>query len=434
MKTRNVLCCVLAMTLGMMSCSERHTQPKSDAARAPDLVVLNAAVVTEDAQRPSAQALAVSGDHFVYVGADAGARALVGKGTRVIDLKGRSVLPGLIDSHIHPSLGEWYWKQLCQVGGYSTSEYYAKLAACVPAPLGPISPRDSKHEDWLVAFGWYSTDNPKVDEISLAKLDELVPDRKLVVISRDAHTFWLNSKALQACNITEKSVDPPGGKIGRDPKTGLPNGVLYDLAARPVWGALRNSPYAVDNLALYRRVVPRLNSLGVTAILDALTDDAMERAYHALDAQGGLTMHVSMAFRINPDDYRTEIPRIASKRASQTAHTSVDYVRMFGDGTLEDGLADMLQPYGLAQPSFDGYFTQEQMNEIVHLAEQNRISIMVHCIGDRCTSKVLNAVALARKTSPCDWCRHTITHLQWVAPSDMPRFKQLGVLANILEG
>ena len=94
----------------------------------------------------------------------------------------------------------------------------------------------------------------------------------------------------------------------------------------------------------------------------------------------------------------------------------------------------MLQPSGLEQPSFDGYYTQEQLNEVVHLAEQNRISIYVHCIGDRCTNKVLNAVALARKTSPCDWCRHTITHLQWVAPSDMPRFKQLGVLANIQEG
>ena len=425
MKTRNVLRCVLAMTLGMMSASQSHSQPKSHPVRAPTLVVLNAAVVTEDAQLPSAQALAVSGDHFVYVGADADARALVGKGTRVIDLKGRSVLPGLIDSHIHPKMGEWTWRRLCQVRGYTTSENYARLATCA---------RESKEDGWLVAFGWYSTDNPKLDEITLAKLDEIVPDRKLVVIARDVHTFWLNSKALQAFNITKDSVDPQGGKIGRDPKTGLPNGVLYDLAARPVWGALRNSPYAVSTLALYRHLVPYLNSLGVTSILDALTDDDMERAYHALDAQGGLTMHVSMAFRINPDDYRTEIPRIASKRASQTAHTSVDYLKMFGDGNLEDGLADMLQPYGLAQPSFDGYFTQEQMNEIVHLAEQNRISIYVHCVGDRCTNKVLNAVALARKTSPCDWCRHTITHLQWVAPSDMPRFKQLGVLANIQEG
>jgi predicted amidohydrolase YtcJ len=425
-KTRNVLCCVLAMTLGMMSCSQSHSQPKSDPARAPDLVVLNAAVVTQDAQRPSAQALAVSGDHFVYVGADAGARALVGKGTRVIDLKGGSVLPGLIDSHIHPTMGEWLLRQLCQVRGYTTSENYATLAACA---------RESKHEDWVVAFGWYSTDNPKLDEITLAKLDELVPDRKLVVIARDGHNLWLNSKALQAFNITKDSVDPQGGKIGRDPKTGLPNGVIYDSATNPVYAALfRNSPYAVDNLAIFRHVVPYLNSLGLTAILDALTNDDIERGYHALDAEGGLTMHVSMAFRINPGDYRTEIPRIASKRASQTAHTSVDYVKVFGDGNLEDGLADMLQPYGLKQPSFDGYFTQEQMNEIVHLAEQNRISIYVHCVGDRCTNKVLNAVALARKTSPCDWCRHTITHLQWVAPSDMPRFKQLGVLANIQEG
>jgi hypothetical protein len=88
-KTRNVSRCVLAMTLGMMSASQSHSQPKSDPARAPDLVVLNAAVVTQDAQLPSAQALAVSGDRFVYVGADAGARARVGKGTKVIDLHER---------------------------------------------------------------------------------------------------------------------------------------------------------------------------------------------------------------------------------------------------------------------------------------------------------------------------------------------------------
>src|SRR4029453_1148649 len=108
------------------------------------------------------------------------------------------------------------------------------------------------------------------------------PDRKLVVIARDAHNLWLNSKALQAFNITKDSVDPRGGKIGRDPKTGLPNGVLYDAATNPVLAVLRrNSPYAVDNLAIYRDLVPYLNSLGLTSMLDALADDDMERAYHA---------------------------------------------------------------------------------------------------------------------------------------------------------
>jgi hypothetical protein len=279
------------------------------------------------------------------------------------------------------------------------------------------------------------TDNPHLDRVSLTKLDDIVPDRNLAVIARDHHTFWVNSKTLRTLGITRDTPDPAGGSIDHNPKTGEPNGVLHDAANRPLTAMIhRESSYAADTASLYGTAIPYLNSLGVTALLDALVDDDAEAAYHALDARGELSMNVSLAFVVTADNFRTEIPRIAAKRAQQSTHTRIDYVKVFGDGNLEDGLAFMLGTDGKPEPATRGYFTQAQMDELVTLAEQHGLSVFVHVIGDAAARQALDAIAKARQRGgPCATCRHTLTHLQWVHPDDQPRFGQLNVTANIQE-
>ena len=185
---------------------------------------------------------------------------------------------------------------------------------------------------------------------------------------------------------------------------------------------------------MFSRALPYLNTLGITSILDALVTDEMEAGYHALDAEGKLSMNVSLAFMVTAANYKTEIPRIAAKRASQTPHTRVDFIKVFADGNIEDNLADMLPVEGQPGIATHGYYTQQQMNDVVRLAEQYGLSVFVHSIGDGAAREVLDAVAAARQRGACPQCRHTITHLCWVAPSDLPRFEQLHVLANIQEG
>jgi predicted amidohydrolase YtcJ len=163
-----------------------------------------------------------------------------------------------------------------------------------------------------------------------------------------------------------------------------------------------------------------------------MVDDDMESAYHRLDADGKLTMHVSLAFGVNPANYRTEIPRIAAKRARQTPHTRVDFVKVFADGNIEDNLAGMLAHNG--RPATSGYYTQEQMNDLVRVAEHNGLNVFVHAIGDGAARQVLDAVAAARRAGPCPTCRHTLTHLQWVDSGDIQRFKPMQVIANVQEG
>jgi len=390
-----------------------------------DLVFTGGRVLTMDASGSTASAVAVGGGRILYVGDDAKAEALATPDAERIDLAGRTLLPGLTDAHVHPGWGEFLLRRLCNVQSYTLDEGYAKLADCArTAPPG----------DWVVAYGWYMTDNAELSRVSLKRLDQIVPDRKLAVIARDHHTFWVNSKTLRMLGLTRDTPDPAGGSYDHDPATGQLNGVLHDAANRRLTVIIqRESSYAADTANLLSTAIPYLNSLGITSLLDALVDDDAEAAYHALDARGDLTMNVSLAFVATADNFRTEIPRIAAKRAKQSSHTRIDYVKLFDDGNHEDSLAFMLGEDGKPAKGSRGYFTQAQMDEAVALAEQYGLSVFVHVIGDAAARQVLDAIAKARARGPCAPCRHTLTHLQWVHPDDLPRFAALGVTANLQE-
>jgi predicted amidohydrolase YtcJ len=388
-----------------------------------EMVLLNGTVYTLDRRHPWAQAVAISHGKIVYVGTTLEAKSYAGPQTRVVDLKQATLLPGIIDSHIHPAQGEFYIRRACDVHSSTLDELYSRVKHCAEtAPAG----------EWVVAFGWTAVPD---EPIALARLDALVPDRKLLVIAGDSHTAWVNSKLLNDFKVTRDTLDPAGGSIERDARTHEPTGVLHDAAAWPVINAAQTgSAYGGPAEQMFARALPYLNTLGITSILDALVTDEMEEGYHALDTEGKLTMNVSLAFMVKADNYRTEIPRIAAKRAKQTPHTRIDFIKVFADGNLEDNLADMLPVKGKPDFATHGYFTQQQMNDVVRLAEQYGLSVFVHSIGDGAAREVLDAVDAARKRGPCPRCRHTITHLCWVAPSDLPRFRQLHVLANIQEG
>jgi predicted amidohydrolase YtcJ len=432
MRGHNRWISLLSLTVtGIFVCNGLYgrglNEPVADGNRAPprlaDMVLLNGTVYTADRRHPWAQAVAVANGNVVFVGSTEEAKSYAGAQSRVIDLKQATLLPGIIDSHIHPAQGEFYIRRACNVISLNVNELYSKIEECAKsAPVG----------EWVVAFGW----TPTADErTTLARFDALVPDRKLLVIAGDSHTAWVNSTLLRNFKITRDTPNPAGGSIEHDARSREPTGVLHDAAAWPVINAAQTgSAYGGPAQLLFANALPYLNTLGITSILDALVTDEMEAGYHALDAAGKLTMNVSLAFMVTADNYRTEIPRIAAKRANQTPHTRIDFIKVFADGNIEDNLADMLPVTGHPEIATHGYYTQRQMNEVVRLAEHYGLSVFVHSIGDGAAREVLDAIAAARRRGPCPRCRHTITHLCWVSPSDIPRFRPLHVLANIQEG
>ena len=398
-----------------------------DGAAPADLILTHGVFYTLDAAQRIAESLAISRGKIVYVGDAAGALELRGPRTRMMDLRGRTVLPGLADAHVHPALGEFLNHRLCNVRAFTVEDGLAKLRHCAAAaPPG----------DWVVGYGWYDLDNVDFDKVTRAQIDPLDPDRKLAVISKDLHTVWVNSKTLREFGIGRDTKSPPGGEIGRDPAGGEPTGILFDAAGLAVWRKIQHeSPYAQPTAELLRSAMAHLNSFGITSVLDAFADEDAVSAYHQLDTAGKLTMRVSMAAPVLPSNYRTEVPRIAAHRTQwQSPRVRLDFIKAFGDGNAEVGLASLLNHDGPPETATPGYYTAVEMQELVALLEQNHLSIFVHVIGDGAARQVLDAVAAARKLSPSTELRHTLTHLCWVADADLPRFEELGVIANIQEG
>jgi len=413
---------------GLAGAAAASPPPSSGAQRdAADLILLNGVVRTQSPIRPLAQAVAISAGAFVYVGSDDGALRWRGPRTEVVNLRGRTVLPGLADTHVHPALGEFLNHRLCDVHAYTVEEGFAKLRRCASsAPAG----------DWVVGYGWYDLDNPAYDTITRAQLDSLVPDRMLAVVSKDIHTVWVNSRTLSELGIDRETASPPGGEIVHDPSTGEPTGMLIDAANHAVTDRIQHdSPYAQSTEELCRAAMAHLNGLGITSILDAFVDADAADVYHALDRDGKLSMRVSLALPVLPSNYRTEIPRIAARRGEwRSPHVRLDFIKVLADGNPEVGLSSLLNHDGPPETASPGYYTAAQMTELVALAERSGLSVFVHVIGDGATRQVLDAIAAARKRRPVTQRRHTLTHLVWVADADLPRFSRLGVIANIQEG
>ena len=392
-----------------------------------DLILMHGKVRTEDPRMPLAEAVAVSHGVIVQVGSAASVQRFRGPDTEVIDLDGRTVLPGLSDAHVHPAQGEFLHHRLCEVGAFTVAEGFDKLRRCASsAPAG----------DWVVGYGWYDLDNPGFDALTRAQLDELVPDRKLAVVSRDIHTVWVNSRTLAEFGIGRTTPSPPGGQIVRDPATEEPTGMLIDAAAHGVVDRIQHgSPYSASTRDIIRDALRHLNSLGITSILDAFADDDTVRAYAELDRAGELTARVTLAVPVMPDNFRTEIPRIAALRKSLASpNVAIGFIKVIADGNGEVGLASFLNHDGHPGAKSPGYYTDAQMTELVELAERHGIAVFVHVIGDGATRQVLDAIDAARKRRPHTALRHTLTHLCWIDEQDMPRLKRLQVIANIQEG
>lgn len=376
-----------------------------------ELIFINGSVYTVDQDRSKAEAVAVKDGKILYVGDDKGAAAFKGTDTRVIDLQGKMLMPGFIDSHAHAYLmaESLFWLDLTN---YSTLEEYQQA----------IKEYVKEHPDHkqLRGVGW------KRDLIEASGLtpkewlDRVVPDIPAVFISSSHHDLWVNSKALENAGIDKNTPDPQGGIIERDPKTGEPTGILQEFSAHNlVINALPQPDFTVEEyketLLAWQEFAAKNGVTSVFVPIHYPTENLL-KAFADMDKEGKLTLRYDLGLWADETKGTAQIGRFKELRDKyQGKLYKVDTIKIFADGVGDNQLV----------------WDQDVLEKTVAALDKEGFRVYVHAIGIQGfypSSNVLDAFAYAAKVNGKRDSRHVITHIDWVRENDVARFKDLGVI------
>jgi predicted amidohydrolase YtcJ len=385
-----------------------------------DLALVNGHIVTIDGSRAPSEAVAVQGGRIIAVGPDTQVRAAIGPNTEVVDLSGRTVLPGFQDAHVHT----------CKAG---VELRRCNLFDLPPDPshyLDAVADYANRHRDaeWIVGKGW-SMDAFPAGIPHRSQLDAVLPDRPVFLVNRDGHGAWVNTAALDRAGISASTADPPHGRIERD-AAGEPVGMLQEGAMELVARFL--PPVTTDTIkAGILAGQGYLLSLGVTAWQDAWVGQQEHDAYVGLDAEGKLIGRVVGAQWWDRTRNADQIGELEARRAqARHGRYRATSVKIMQDGVCENHTAAMLRPYRKVGGSGLSFFEPTALNRYVTTLDARGFQVHFHALGDRAVRECLDAVEAARLANGPSAGRHHLAHLQVVDPADRPRFRELDVVAN----
>ncbi|WP_022890812.1 amidohydrolase [Agromyces italicus] len=400
---------------------------------AADLVLTGGRIYTGDPTAPWAEALAIAEGRLLTVGADASARAFAGEGTVVRELDGAFVMPGLVDVHNHHALaGRTELFELSIAVGASLDEILRAVreyAAGLPDGA------------WVSGGAWGSTLRSQLStEASLARLDEAAGGRPVMLMEDSRHNRWVNSRALELAGITADSDPGEGGVIELDMTSGRPTGVLLESAGLPVEQAMAaTSTFSAEqHRAASRRGVELLNSYGVTCFQDAAVSLEILGALRSLDEAGELDAWVVSSLTVNDQIFGYDPVGeglVWQGEQFRTRHHRPDFVKIFLDGVPPARTGAFLEPY-LPDEAHGAHFHGEtalspaELEDWLRRTAKRGLSAKIHCTGDASVRLVLDTVERLRDEGSTS-ARYQIAHGQFVAESDLSRFAELGVAADM---
>ncbi|HUF75703.1 MAG TPA: amidohydrolase [Longimicrobiales bacterium] len=386
-----------------------------------DLVLRGGVVRTMDEALPTASAVAARDGRIVYVGDDAGVDAYVGDGTEVVELAGRLVLPGFHDTHVHPASGGVELGD-CDLNPAETrTEVLRIVGECVArAPEGA----------WVRGGGWQLPLFPG-GAPPRELLDSLVPGRPAYLSSSDAHSAWVNSRALEIAGVTAVTVDPPPDGVIVRAADGSPQGTLRESAMGLV--SRHVPPHTAEEVgAGLARGLAMAASFGITTLHEASADEAFLRAYAAAEQDGSLTARAIVSLRVDPARGTEQVAELVELRERYSG-TLVQprAAKIFLDGVIEGGTAALLDPY-VERPDWRGELNvpADALPALVAALDSAGFKVHVHAIGDRAIRVALDAFEARRATDGGAGPRHILAHIQLFDPADVPRFAELGVVAS----
>jgi predicted amidohydrolase YtcJ len=387
-----------------------------------DVVYTHGRIYTVSEKRPWAEAVAIRGGKFIKVGSNADIEDVVGPDTKVVDLGGKFVMPGMHDVHIHTLDVE-----VEHVAG----NFHRDSGMGKDEMLRALKTYADAHPDreWIVGADYPMGMFPK-ENAPKELLDEIIPDRPVAVLHQSGHALWVNSKALEMAGITKDTPDPELGFIIRDPKTGEPSGTLKESAMPLVMKYyFKYTPEQYTKAV--KPTAELFNRNGITSVRSATGRTEHLQALREMDRRGELSLRFLMSWNWSTTLIEPVAPldvierRVRENLVHVTPHVRANSLKIFVDGTFDSYSCAMLEPYE-GKPDNYGFMniSQEDFDNVITKFDAIGVSVIMHCIGDGASRAALNAIEAARKTNG-PGMRHQVSHSTLITQEDLQRVKQL---------
>jgi predicted amidohydrolase YtcJ len=415
-----IICALILSFLAVGLVSTGSAQPPAD------LVLKNGIIYTVTERQPRAEAIAIRGDRIVFVGSNADVKKYEGGSTRVIDLAGKTVVPGMTDAHYH-LLGVGQREVTLNLEGTSSLEdFLARVRERVS---------QAKPGAWVTGRGWIETFWKPPVFPTRQDLDRIAPNNPLYLVRADGHGAVANSAALKIAGINGSTPNPFGGEILKDKATNGPTGMLVDAAKELVTKHIPG-PTEADNEQATVLGVERSIRLGWTQIQDAGGSYSDVARLKKLYGEGRIKLRIYKAV-YGPGPEAERLLREGATVGAFNNRFTLRTIKIPFDGALGSRGAALLAPYSDA-PNTSGFLTQkeEEVATMLEAALRRGIQVETHAIGDRANRRILDLYEKALATVPPSQRkigepRWRVEHAQIVNPVDIPRFTRLGIIPSM---
>ncbi|OUS03711.1 hypothetical protein A9Q81_07000 [Gammaproteobacteria bacterium 42_54_T18] len=398
-----------------------------------NVALINGKIYTVNDKQSVEEAVVVKKGSIVFVGSTAEAQSRIDVDTLVIDLKGKLVLPGIHDSHLHPLEAGSEAITCILDSSISPAKQATKLKACGEENTGL---------DWVLGWGYSLESLLAMKKDPRAFLDEMIPDRPVAIMEETSHSIWVNSKALALAGISANTPHPKGGAILKHMATGQPTGVLLDTAGEIIFD-IAFAPNTVLEEMNYQGLLSGLEQVaknGITSVVDARLYWKRNylKAWDRAEKENTLTARAVLslwAYPLEGDTDQIEILK-SMYRDDGNSLLRVTQIKMYSDGIIHNSTASLIEPYKEyfeeVGPLGLNYFDKTRMTKYVTELEKAGFDMHIHAIGDRAVRESLDAIEDSMQVngtldSPR---RHRLTHVEMVDSNDFGRFAELGVIAD----
>lgn len=398
------------------ACAGRQ-HPASPEKMSADTAYLNGRIYTVNETQPWVEAVAIKGGRFIAVGTDEEVGRMVRGRTRVVDLKGRFVMPGILDLHSHPFITPWY-------GSMNLSLQQSGDANAILEEVRAYA-EAHPHKEWIIGGQWllgvFPGDNPHKE-----LLDEIVPDRPVALLDQTGHSMWLNSRALELAGITRQTPTSQLVVIEKDPRSNEPTGTIREQTMQLVERVIPQAPVREYAEAI-TEIFDMFLSYGVTAQQTAEGHRVPLAALNLLEKEGQLRERVFVSW-----DWKTtlnlaysvdEIERQIENRGvyeSELVHPN--YVKIFADGSPGARTSLLLEPYEGDTDFFgDANMTTEEFAAAFIAFDNLGVGVHVHALGDGTIRRVVDALEIMKRENGDSGVRHKVAHNTMITHEDLDR-------------